>query len=156
MLHSEITSNKISAKNTFYFPGAFMKNIIKAIAIIVLLFSIPSCYSEHLITSDNNNNLGNNTSGNNNLKDVYEGNIVFVETKDGHIFVNENKVKIFNSEKGVYVVDSTGTKFLNYNELQSVKVKQFNTWNSVLMFTGVSIGVVLILFATAFANIKVS
>ncbi|MGE5412403.1 MAG: hypothetical protein ACM3MI_15695 [Clostridiales bacterium] len=133
-----------------------MKNIIKGIVIIALLFSIPSCYSEHLITSANNNNLGNNTSGNNNLKDVYNGDIVFVETKDGHIYVNENKVKIFNSEKGVYVVDSTGTKLFNYNELQSVKVKQLNTWHSVLMFSGIGIGVYLILLATAFANLKVS
>ncbi|MCU7490078.1 MAG: hypothetical protein ACM3UR_00825 [Bacteroidota bacterium] len=116
-----------------------MKKGICSILLFTIMLTLTSCYSERFVNSQNN------------LNEVKDSDIIVsVETNDGRLIMNERPNAVYKSDKGLYVVDTTGTKVLPYKDVKSVKIKEVSYFKTASLVAGASLIGNIVLFVTSF------
>lgn len=116
---------------------------IKRILVMFLLVSIPSCcYQSSIVTSAE-------------MKENKDNLIIQAGTKKGSIIKNEFPVTLLSADSGIYVVDSTGVKFIKYDDLSFVTVKKTDYSKTLWLSVGLSAAGILIFYLYQFTHLRI-
>lgn len=120
-----------------------MKKFVSCVLVLAVMLSITSCYSERMISSPKN------------MNEVGESDVIIsLETKDGRTIQNERPKAVYKSEKGFYVVDTTGSKLLPYSDVNSVKVEEISYFKMASLVGAAVVVGYIAYFVTSFHGFK--
>jgi hypothetical protein len=115
--------------------------------VFLLIVTIPSCYT---VNSIDVNEL---------KKEDPVQTVSGIETINGYIIKEREKLTLKYSKEGIIVVDSSKpdvkTKTYKFNELKSITVEKFSSSNSIFLFVSLVTIVVIGLYVFSLSQIKI-